>query len=88
MEEIYDKSLVVDYVTDDEYRKCLLDVFRLSDFEQGLASKIDALSKVVTSPELQTKALTLSEGFPPELGFYMLFSFDEFKTTHSTLQKI
>ena len=87
MEEIYDKSLVVDYVTDDEYRKCLLDVFRTSSFGR-LTAKMEALSKAVECPELKAKALSLSEGFPPELGFYMLFSFDEFKTTHSTLQTI
>jgi hypothetical protein len=87
MEAIYDKSLVVDYVTDDEYRAKLLAVFRATNFE-GLTAKMEALFKAVECPELQAKALTLSEGFPPELGFYMLFSFDEFKTTHSTLQQV
>jgi len=86
--ELYDTSVVVDYDTDDDYRRCLLAAFHLTSYD-GLLSKIDQLSKSVNSVELNDKMkqlLETNQGMSRDLGFILLFSFDEFKTTHETLK--
>jgi hypothetical protein len=83
--ENYDTSIEVAYDTDDDYRRCLLAVFKLNEFGAELTNRVDALRKTVTNPELLETAVRLGCGFSDDLGFFMLFSYDEFKKTHSVL---
>ena len=80
----YDVTQEVEYETDDEYRKCLLAVFKLTEFGD-IVDKIDALRVVVADPTLLETAARIGAGFEPDLAFFMLFSYDEFKTTHRRL---
>ncbi len=80
----YDVTKEIEYETDDEYRTCLLSVFKLAEFGD-IVDKIDALRAVVTDPTLLETAARLGVGFEPDLQFFMLFSYDEFKNTHRRL---
>jgi hypothetical protein len=86
--ENYDLTQQVEYETDDEYRKCLLTVFGLNQYGSELIDRIDALRTLVTHPPLLETALRLGTGLDPELGFFMLFSYDEFKNTHTVLKTV
>ena len=88
MEE-YRVNETVEYETDDDYRKCLLAVFGLQEYDgeihNGLVEKIDSLSKEIKDTKLLERAAELGTGFEPDLAFFMLFSYDEFKTTHAAI---
>ena len=85
----YDSSVKVEYDTDDDYRKCLLAVFRLKDFGAELIDRIDAIGiETKGVPGLHEKAAQLGVGFEGDLAFFMLFSYDAFKETHKVLCSI
>ena len=85
----YDSSVKVEYDTDDDYRKCLLTVFRLKEFGTELIDRIDAIGLETKGvPGLHEKAAQLGVGFGGELAFFMLFSYDAFKETHAVLRSI
>ena len=81
----YDVTQKVDYETDDEYRKCLLSVFKLKEFDTELVRRVELLQKETTNETLLLTAKKLGVGFEDDLAFFMLFSFDEFKNTHLIL---
>jgi hypothetical protein len=81
----YDVSKKVEYDTDDEYRSCLLSVFKLTEFGGELTDRIDCLGKEVKDESLLQRAAELGVGFEKDLAFFMLFSYDEFKKTHEIL---
>lgn len=82
----YDTSVVVDYKNDDEYRTCLLAAFQLKAYDEEIIQRIETLCTEVNSAELEDKAKVLSRGMQPEFGKLLLFSYDEFKTTHRIIQ--
>ena len=85
----YDFDVVVDYETDDDYRRCLLAVFRLESFE-GIVAKVEALSKATesTGKELHDAAAQLGGDIESTLHFFLLFNYNDFKRTHETLKKL
>ena len=86
--EKYDLSVTVEYENDDDYRTCLLAVFRLKEFGEALIDTIDGVRKVTTDPTLLEAAARLGVGFTDDLAFFMLFSYDEFKQTHARLNVV
>jgi hypothetical protein len=85
----YDTSVKVEYDTDDDYRKCLLAVFRLKEFGAELIDRIDAIGLETKGvPGLHEKAAQMGVGFESDLAFFMLFSYDAFKETHNTMVKL
>jgi hypothetical protein len=85
--ENYDVSVKVDYTTDDEYRKCLLDVFRLTEYTEQIVVHIDKVREEVGPlvPDLLKIADELGAGFPPDMTFLLLFNYEQFKNTHEVL---
>ena len=83
--ENYDITQKVEYETDDQYRACLLAVFKLKEFNAELVKRVELLQKEINDESLLLTAKKLATGFDEELGFFMLFSFDEFKNTHNIL---
>jgi len=83
MEE-YDTSVVVEFETDEEYRRCLLAAFRLKEYCGSLVDRVDALRAVTAGTPLHDRAKKFE--FEEDLAFFMLFSYSEFKETHAFLQ--
>jgi len=80
----YDTSVVVEYDTDEDYRRCLLAAFRLKEYCGSLVDKVDALRVATAGTPLHDRAKKFE--FEEDLAFFMLFSFDEFKQTHAMLK--
>jgi hypothetical protein len=82
--EGYDTSVVVEYESDEEYRRCLLAAFKLKEYCGSLVEKVDALRVATAGTPLHDR--TKKFEFEEDLAFFMLFSFDEFKQTHAMLK--
>ena len=89
----YDCTVDVQYESDEEYRRCLLAVFRLDSFD-GIVSKVVALSQAIlvkdkeSVKELREAASQLGGDISSDLHFFMLFNYHDFKKTHEMLKKI
>lgn len=86
---MYNLAAPCDYSTDDEYRACLLAAFELAEYSDEIVNKINALYASPLGQTLYPAAETLaqSSGMPHDMAFCLLFNYDHFKNTHSSLTK-
>jgi len=84
--ENYDATVVVEYETDDEYRKCLLAAFKLETYD-GLVARITKIVEEVPSLRAKAKSISLPASLDEEVRDLLLFSYEEFRITHVLLKK-
>jgi hypothetical protein len=87
---MYPSTIDISYETDEEYQQAFLSLFDLKEWDGDIISKsLDELYlKIKDVPELKEKmkmaaGAILSEDM--EMGLRILFSYDNFKEWHKTL---